>query len=277
MSPATACGTYGFESRNMLLVGNSEAGSRPGEARVVTESFRAHQELRMSISVIYEDDNVIVLNKPSGIAVHKTRPDDPQSTVVDFLIAYYPSIQEVGEDSLRPGIVHRLDKDTSGVMVVAKNNPSFFYLKKLFQNREVTKEYIALVYGVLNSEGGDIDAPLGKIGTRQTTRIHGKKTLFEREALTHYRLLKKFKNYTLLNVYPRTGRTHQIRIHLKHIGHPIVGDSIYGPRKQNPPSGLNRLFLHAKSIKFSTPDGKALHMETDLPKDLQRVLEDLPA
>ncbi|MDP2647845.1 MAG: RluA family pseudouridine synthase [Candidatus Yanofskybacteria bacterium] len=227
------------------------------------------------LPIVYEDANILVINKPAGIAVHKVNPEDPQETVADILADLYPDMRQVGENPLRPGIVHRLDKDTSGLMVVAKNNEAFFYLKNLFQTRAIKKTYIALVHGSPKESKGTIQAPLGKIGAKQTTRTHGKRDLKERTAVTHYSVTHTYANFSLIEASPETGRTHQIRIHLKSIGHPIAGDSIYGPKNASNPPGLNRLFLHAQRLQFITPDGKSLILETDLPQELQTVLEDL--
>ncbi len=225
--------------------------------------------------IVYEDRDLLVINKPAGIAVHKTRPDDPQHTVVDELIAYDPAIAQVGEDALRPGIVHRLDKETSGLMVVAKTNAAFFHLKEQFRDRTVTKRYLALVHGKPRTPQGTIAAPLGKLGTKQTTHLEGKRELTEREAITDYRTVQEFRDFTLLEVTPHTGRTHQLRVHLKSIGCPIAGDTLYGPRKLPSPPGLARLFLHAARLSFTAPNGSALSFEADLPEELASVLEHL--
>lgn len=229
----------------------------------------------MSLPIVYEDKDLLVINKPAGIAVHKTRPDDPQHTAVDELVAYDPDIAHVGEDPLRPGIVHRLDKETSGLMVVAKTNAAFFHLKKQFQDRKVTKTYIALVNGSPDEPFGTITAPLGKIGAKQTTQLKGKRELEERDAITDYKVVKNYKGYTLVQVTPHTGRTHQIRVHMKSIGCPIAGDKLYGTKKLIPPPGLTRLFLHAQRLSFIAPDGSSLSFEADLPDDLSSVLEHL--
>lgn len=209
--------------------------------------------------------------------MHKTHINDQHETIADLLVEKYPFLKDVGEDPLRPGIVHRLDKETSGLVMIAKNNASFLYLKSLFRERKIIKQYLALVYGHPKQSEGVITIPLGKIGTKQTTQIKGKKILVERDAITEYKTVQSFKEYSLLEVSPKTGRTHQIRIHLKSIGHPLVGDPLYAPRKAHIPSGLNRLFLHAARLSFTTPDGNSLVLETDLPVELTKVLEDLPA
>jgi 23S rRNA pseudouridine1911/1915/1917 synthase len=229
----------------------------------------------MHLPVVYEDSNIIVLNKPSGISMHKTSINDQHETIADILIKHYPYLEGIGEDPLRPGIVHRLDKETSGLVLIAKNKEAFSYLKGLFQAREIHKTYIALVYGRPEKSYGTIDIPLGKIGTKQTTQIQGRRELTERQALTDYKVITTFNNYSLLEVSPKTGRTHQIRIHLKSIGHPIVGDSLYGPRKGQRPASLNRMFLHAQRLSFTTQDNKALALEVDLPEDLQNILSGL--
>jgi len=229
----------------------------------------------MELNIVYEDTNLLVLNKPSGISMHKTHENDQRTSIADLLLERYPSLRTVGEDPLRPGIVHRLDKETSGLVLVAKDNETFSYLKGLFQNRQIQKTYIALVYGVPKNAHGVIEAALGKIGTKQTTQLTGKRILKERDAVTEYNILQQFAQYALLEVSPKTGRTHQIRVHLKSIGHPIVGDPLYGPRKHKLPAGLTRLFLHAQRLAFTTPDGKSLTLEADLPEDLQKIISGL--
>ena len=241
----------------------------------------------MTLPIVYEDDNLFVINKPAGIAVHKVSPTDPQDTIADMLVRERPYLAGVGDpmklsdgsfragNPLRPGLVHRLDKETSGLMVIAKNQSAFLFLKEQFQKRLVKKEYLALVYGRPKELRGTITAPLGKIGTKQTTQLKGRRELVERDAITDYATEKSFRDYTLLRVMPQTGRTHQIRVHLKSIGCPIVGDALYATGKARPP-GLDRMFLHATTLSFTAPDGKALVLEADLPPELEKVLESLP-
>ncbi len=252
------------------------------------------------LNIVYEDSEILVLNKPSGISVHKTHPQDPHKTLVDFILEKYPEIKSVGEDLLRPGIVHRLDKETSGLMIVAKTQKAFEYFKNLFQTRQIKKTYLALVHGQLKEKKGRIELPLGKIGTKQTTRLIGKKELKERDAITDYEVIQEFIRgksaihlpensratsrgskvgrmadlpiYSLLYVYPQTGRTHQIRIHLKSIGHPIVCDQIYGGKSNVCPPELGRLFLHAQKLEFKHLDGQNLVLEVDPPTELTNFL-----
>ncbi len=258
-------------------------------------------------SIIYQDPSFLVINKPSGLIVHTSSPSElrrtgpknlnkPESSVVSWLLKHYPQVATVGDKSslqpttynlqpnIRPGIVHRLDKETSGIMIVALTQNAFKYFKKQFQDRTIKKTYVALVYGNVNNDSGTIDAPLGKLGTRQTTQIHGKKELVAREAITDYKVIKRYSSLstpptgehsTLLEVIPKTGRTHQIRVHLKHIGNPIVCDPWYAGRRAICPSELGRLFLHAKKLEFTSPNGQAIAIEADLPNELQGFIENL--
>lgn len=226
------------------------------------------------IKVVYENEDFLIIDKPSGLLVHPKNKRDQSESVVDWLLEKYPAIKNVGEDPTRPGIVHRLDKETSGLMIVAKTQDAFSYLKNLFQKRKIKKTYLALVYGHLKNRVGAIEAPLGKLGTRQTTRVHGKRELKERVALTKYKVLKEYRDYTFLEVTPETGRTHQIRIHLKSIGHPVVCDHVYAAKFACPPE-LGRLFLHAQKLSFTSPSGEAITVETDLPDQLGKFLESL--
>lgn len=235
----------------------------------------------MNLPIIYEDEDMLVIDKPAGLAVHKVSPTDPQETLADILLKNYPYLEGIGdlpagrqEINLRPGIVHRLDKETSGLILIAKNQKSFEHLKDLFQTRQIKKEYLALVHGHPKEDKGTIDAPLGKLGTKQTTQIKGKKELVVRDAVTDYEVLKRYKNYALVRVMPRTGRTHQIRVHLKHIGCPLAGDKLYASKK-GLPEGLHRLFLHAWKLRLPGQGGQGLALEADLPPELKMVLDKL--
>ena len=242
----------------------------------------------MKINIIYEDKNFLAVNKPAGLLVHPTKLRIQnaelrikESTLTDWLLEKYSEIKNVGDaPEIRPGIVHRLDKDTSGIIIVARNQNYFDYLKNLFQKHQIKKEYLALVYGKLKSKKGIINKPIAlKSGTTKRTIWKGK---MEKEAITEYEVLKEFKHqisdkknkeeyFSLIKVSPKTGRTHQIRIHLSSIGHPIVGDSLYGPKKNI--LNLNRQFLHAESLEFSLSSGKRIKIEADLPKDLQKIID----
>ena len=233
----------------------------------------------MKISTVYEDENLLVINKPAGLITHPKNTDDTQDSITGWLMGKYPELKNVGEPFIasgkevpRVGVVHRLDKDTSGLLLVAKNNDSFFYLKKRFQDRKIKKYYLALVNGRPKEPKGIISSPLGRIGLKRTTKIIGNKLIDKKEAETEYKTVKSYKNYTLLEVIPRTGRTHQIRVHLNSIGTPVAGDLVYGFKRAVPPHDLQRLFLHAYKLEFKTLDNQSLVLETDLPDELQKVL-----
>ncbi len=229
-----------------------------------------------SPSIVYEDKNILVINKPSGLITHPKNAEDKQESVAGWLVEKYPEIKTVGEDPLRPGLVHRLDKDTSGLLVVAKNQDSFLYLKNLFQDKKIKKFYLALVCGKPKEPKGVVDAPMGRIGMKRTTQVRGNKKLKDKkEAMTDYRTVKNYRDFTLLEVSPHTGRTHQIRVHLKSIGTPIAGDPLYGHKNVTNPKQPGRLFLHAYKLQFVSPDGKSLAFETDLPDDLQKFINEL--
>lgn len=226
------------------------------------------------VSIIYEDEDILAVNKPAGLLVHG--PD----SLVDWLVKNYPQIKNVGDPStgsgqdLRPGIVHRLDKDTSGILLVAKNQKAFEYLKKQFQERKIKKKYIALVEGEIKKDKGIIDLAIGKSKKDFRKKVAGGKMAGKtREAITEYKVVKRFPGYTFLEVFPKTGRTHQIRAHFKAIGHPVVCDKLYGPKKLICPFGLNRHFLHASSLEFKLPSGSVIKLEADLPEDLKNFLD----
>lgn len=218
------------------------------------------------VPIVYEDDDVLVFDKPAGIVAHPA-PGHEHGTLVNILKAIRP---ELSFNSERLGLVHRLDKDTSGVIVVAKNETSRLYLLQQWQRREVVKRYTCLVHGVIQEEEGTIDAPIGRDPNnrkRMAVVANG------RPALTHFRVLERFDEATLVSVIIETGRTHQIRVHLNFIGHPIVGDQTYGKRPF--PIHMSRQFLHASYLKFELPNGNPVEIETPLPDDLQTVLAEL--
>lgn len=231
-----------------------------------------------NISIIYEDADIVAVNKPAGIAVHKGVAEKGE-TLADWLAEKFPEIKKVGDEpELRPGIVHRLDKDTSGVLIVAINQKAFEHLKYLFQNKKITKKYLVLLEGDLKSDKGTIDLPIGRSKSDFRKKIALTRNLPDiacREAVTEYKVLEKFPNYTLVEAYPKTGRTHQIRVHFKAIGHPVVCDSLYGGKRRTCPLGLKRHFLHANFLEFVSPSGARLKLEADLPEDLAEVLEGL--
>jgi 23S rRNA pseudouridine1911/1915/1917 synthase len=220
------------------------------------------------LEIVYEDDDVIVVNKPQGMVVHPA-PGHPDGTLVNALLAHGPlsSINGV----IRPGIVHRIDKDTSGLLMVAKNDLAHQSLAAQLKAKTTIREYIALVHGVIEEEKGTIDAPLGR-----SKNDRKKQAVIEggRHAVTHFEVLARFANYTLVKCILETGRTHQIRVHMKYIGHPVAGDPLYGPKKTLKGAGQ---FLHAKKLGFKQPTtGKLLIFEAPLPEIFQKTLATLP-
>ena len=226
---------------------------------------------KIPLEIVYEDNDIIVVNKQKGLVVHPAN-GNPDGTLVN-------AIMEICKDSLsgiggeiRPGIVHRLDKDTSGLLIVAKNDKAHIKMSEQIKNREVKKIYIALVKGNVNEDEATINMPIGrsqKDRKKMAVRKEGK------EAITHFKVLKRYGGkYTLLEIKIDTGRTHQIRVHMAEIGHPVVGDMVYSNGKNE--FGIEGQMLHAKSLDFKHPiTGKQMHLEAELPDYFKEILEEL--
>lgn len=252
------------------------------------------------LKILFEDKNLMVIDKPAGIAVHAdARTKKGEKTLSDMILDYDKSLEKVGEKMMvsykgeeieikRPGIVHRLDKETSGVLIITKNQKSFLFLKEQFQNHTIKKVYRAFVYGhvpdpkasLLTGKRGVINVPIGKSpkDVRMWTAGRGAKEPL-REAITEYIILNKFfeKNtkdrFSYMEVYPKTGRTHQIRVHMRYINHPIVSDPLY--RGSNELAlGMKRLALHAHSVTFRLPNGEQKTIESPIPTDFKKVIKD---
>lgn len=258
----------------------------------------------MKIKILFEDKNLLVIDKPAGISVH---PDGKNNeyTISSWVLEMYPKLKNVGEPFIiereggkkekipRPGIVHRLDRETSGVLIIAKNQKTFLLLKNQFQNHEIKKVYRAFVYGfvsdpkasLVTGKRGVINVPIGRSPKeiRMWTAGRGAREPLH-DALTEYIVLNRFcdsknsndiKNvehqYSYVEVYPKTGRTHQIRVHMRYINHPVVSDPLYSGNKEKS-LGMKRLALHAISISFTLPNGDPIKVESTIPSDFKKVI-----
>jgi 23S rRNA pseudouridine1911/1915/1917 synthase len=220
----------------------------------------------MKVKILYEDKDILAIDKPAGISVHENEASkkNNEKTVIDFLVKKYPKIE----------LVHRLDKDTSGVLLFAKNKKAHEFLKKQFSGREIKKVYHAVVSGYVKNDHGIINKPIGRSPSDFRRRLAGRGVRgAQRESITEYKVLKRFmdkdeEKFSYLEVKPKTGRTHQIRVHMKFLNHPVACDSLYAPNNPCPP-GFSRLALHAKSIEFKNLGGKNIKVESPLPKEFK--------
>ena len=226
-------------------------------------SFEAED---IPINIVYEDDDLLVINKKSGMVVHPGN-GNTSGTLVNALMHYTKNLSN--KEAFRPGIVHRIDKDTSGLMLVAKNDKAHDILADGFKNKTIKREYIALVCGVIGEDSGVIDAPIGRDAKdRKKMCVTSENS---KKAVTHFKVLKRYEHYTLLRLILDTGRTHQIRVHMKYIGHPVYNDPVYGKAYND-----FGQFLHSASIDFEQPTThEHLHFECDVPKEFQDFLDTL--
>lgn len=234
---------------------------------------------------LFENTHILVLDKPAGIAMHPASIND-NSTVVNWLLAHYPTLAHIGEDPLRPGIVHRLDKDTTGLCVIAKTQEAFIALKNLFKDRLVHKSYLALSHGHISPEEGKIDGAIGRSLRLHKQVVVDKKLIVRgkiRNALTHYSVLNTFlvgeTPYSLVELQPQTGRMHQIRVHLASIGHPLVNDALYGNKlskkiDQEHISTSSRHLLHAAKLEFTLFE-ENYSFTSPLPQDFQQYVDEM--
>lgn len=251
-------------------------------------------EKKLEPKIIFENSDYLIINKPAGLIVHGGN-GITEEVLTDWLIKHYPKIEGVGDDPLRPGIVHRLDKEASGLMIIAKNQKAFDYFKKKFQARQITKKYIALAHGQIAKEEDHITFPIrrSKDGYKMAALPASSETISDKnkinnrdrgtikaqdeskEAITDFCVLHRYINYTLLEIKIKTGRTHQIRVHLYAYGHPLLGDPLYFTKKtktKNDKVGLNRIFLVCSELSFKDQNGEKQSFTSELPQELKDFL-----
>lgn len=246
-----------------------EVGDRVSIMLPEQEEEEPVQPEPIPLNVVYEDDSLLAVDKPAGMVVHPA-PGHRSGTLVNTLLYHYPEIAQVGPRK-RAGIVHRLDKDTSGILLVARTSEARALLQQQFKQREVHKTYLGLVEGQTQPPEGIIKVPIGR-DRRDRKRMAAVKG--GRRSVTHYEAIEYLGDYTLLEVHPRTGRTHQVRVHLSWLGYPLVGDRVYGRQRQE--LLPDRHFLHASELRFTHPTtGKEMILDTPLPSELEAVLERL--
>ena len=262
-----------IEEEKILVNGKKQKASyKPEEGDVISIEIPEAKDVELKaqdipVPVVYEDNDIIVVNKPKGMVVHPAN-GNPDGTLVNAILAMCKdSLSGIGGE-IRPGIVHRLDKDTSGLLIVAKNDEAHMNMSKQIQERKVTKKYIALVRGVIAEDEATIDLPIAR-STKDRKKMA---VVFDgREAVTHFNVLERFGQYTLVECILETGRTHQIRVHAAYMGHPVVGDKVYGYKNQR--FKLDGQLLHAKKLEFTHPHtGEKMSFECELPDYFKKVL-----
>ena len=250
--------SYKVQENDIIEIGEN----KPKEIELKAEDI--------PIEIIYEDEDIIVVNKPKGLVVHPAI-GNPDGTLVNAIMAICKdSLSGIGGE-IRPGIVHRLDKDTSGILIIAKNDAAHINLSEQIKNHEVEKTYIALVRGIVKENEATINMPIGR-STKDRKKMAVNKN--GKNAITHFRVLNRYEKYTLLEIKIETGRTHQIRVHLSHIGYPVVGDYTYSNGKND--FNVEGQMLHSKKIKFKHPKSdKEMELVANLPEYFQEILERL--
>lgn len=272
---------------NLILVNNKKASPHYAlkendeievkiqkiEKEISSKEINLTADKNIPLEIVFENKDFLIVNKSAGLVVH---PSSTASigTLTNALLAHYPLIARVGEDLLRPGIVHRLDKEVSGLLVIAKNQTAFDHLKKQFIERQIKKEYLALVCGQIHQNEGEINFGI-KRSKKNPNLMAAVPVKTGRRAITYFEVVKKFVNYTLLKLTLKTGRTHQIRVHLKALGHPVVGDQLYKIKKYKEKIKLDRLFLHAETLGFFDLAGQWQEFHSPLPEELEEILKNL--
>lgn len=267
-----------IEEEKILVNGKkTKASYKVQENDKITQEEEKPQEINLKaqdipIEIIYEDDDIIVVNKPKGLVVHPAN-GNPDGTLVNAIMAICKDTLSGIGGEIRPGIVHRLDKDTSGILVVAKNDKAHINMSEQIKNHTVKKTYIALVRGIVKENEATINMPIGR-STKDRKKMAVTKN--GKEAITHFKVIKRYpnENCTLLEVRIETGRTHQIRVHLAQIGYPVIGDATYSSGKNK--WEVQGQCLHAKSLEFKHPiTQKEMFLEAELPEYLQKIIKEL--
>ena len=265
-----------IEENKIIVNGKKEKVSykvQNGDKIEIEEEPAKEIELKaqdIPLEILYEDDDIIVVNKPKGMVVHPAN-GNPDGTLVNAIMSICKdSLSGIGGE-IRPGIVHRLDKNTSGAIIIAKNDKAHINLSEQLKNHEIKKTYIALVRGIVKENNATINMPIGR-SKKDRKKMDVDKN--GKEAITHFKVLKRYKDCTLLEINIETGRTHQIRVHLSHIGYPIIGDEVYSNGKNR--WNIEGQCLHAKSLDFKHPiTGKQIRIEAELPEYFKKILEEL--
>ena len=263
-----------IDNNYVLVNGKNEKGSykvKENDEIEILDGYIEETEIepvKMNLDIVYEDNDIMVINKPSGLTVHPGS-GNKNNTLVNGLLEYTNNLSDVNGNE-RPGIVHRLDKDTSGLMLVAKTNKAHEILSKDFEKHDVKRKYWALIKGVFPHNTAVIDAPIGRDEKdRKKMTVTAKNS---KKAITHLKVIKRFQNYTLVELELETGRTHQIRVHLSYIGYPVYNDPVYNTKKATEFGQ----FLHSKTIDFTHPITKEhMHFECDLPEYFQKFIDEL--
>ncbi|MCX6778954.1 MAG: RluA family pseudouridine synthase [Candidatus Magasanikbacteria bacterium] len=265
-----------LKENDVIIVEEKKADTTTPATKTTTKKPKLVFPKSLEPKIIFEDKDFLVINKPTGILVHARDESllDQEPTIVHWVIKNYPAIKKVGENLiLRPGIVHRLDKEASGVMIIAKNNKAFAYFKDQFKNREVKKEYVAWVYGQLPKEWDVISFPIGRSRDEGKMAARPVSTTKEevqpgKDSVTEYEVIKAFPHKTLVKVMPKTGRTHQIRVHFYALHHPLIGDPLY-TSKSFKKIASDRMLLHAHKLTLKNLAGEEQTFVAPLPKEFK--------
>jgi len=250
------------------------------EIKITNPKTIIREEKLPRVKIIEETPEYLIINKPAGLIVHGTKHVKGK-TLVDVLLKEYPELTKIGEDPDRPGIVHRLDSDVSGLMVIPRTQDSFDNLKKQFQKRTIKKRYLGLCYGAIEKKEDEINFPIArsKDGYKMAAlplTVKGEPNTEGKRAITNFKIIKKFRNFTLLEIKIKTGRTHQIRVHLSAYGYPLVGDDLYGNRKdreRNAKFNLKRVFLVSRELEFDNLAGERKRYKIEIPENLEQILK----